>query len=451
MTQKSEFLFPRGRELKFGVSTDALDPNRQKVKPKPAPGVIKTDEEDELYVFRKGAAISFYDLGMRLRSVPTSTPFNGLRVYEWPNSSATQEPDDANSSEYVELAFEVDGTLIEHGGIVDPPWYHEVVITDEDWETLTAKLLGSRKPLAEDEEPSDVTDPLGFSVVNGGTRRLPHCAEIWSDQVYYQPILFHISGRDIAFTLNPDVFTEEDGIENPYLLRESKVEDAEERWNPNNITEGAAFHLLIAPKGLFDGCSGDIKVDDTFPHYNVVPNIAHYHGFDTADTVKYKITNEPYYEADAVTYSFQGKDNRFYLRPRLMGMVLFSGTPAGGHLVTGDWVGRPMPIYPRVHGFDESTNGIKGMYRCLTVRSLYSNHAGLVSPNSFVAAIHMNVDEFYNTAQDCLALRQGSLAGIIGQGNQTFYIWANQDIRDNQGNDYGVIVSNAVVLGTCSY
>lgn len=412
-------------------------------------GAFDVGEDDDVLVHRKPANISFYDLGTRLRSVPSGTTFNGTRVYEWPNTTAETEPAEGNTSEYVELALEVDGEMVEHGSIIEPPWWHEVVITDDDWATLTDMLLGSRKPLEEDEEPSDVVDPFGFSTANGSSRRLPHCAELWADNLFYQPVSFHVSGRDIAFTLNPDVFTEEAGYELPYTLREAKPEDEDERWNQNNVAGGMAFNQLVAPKGFFEGSSGPVKIDNAFPHYQLTLNIHNYHGFDTADTVKYKVTNEPSYAAEAVTYSFKGKDNRFYLRPRVMGLLLFSGTPTGGFILTGDWAGRAMPAYPRINNNEEPN--INSLYRCVVSRSQYSQHAELIGPNAFLAAIKLNVGEHFGTPTACLALRQGSLAGVIGQGSKLFYVWANQDIRDGNGNDYGVLVPNAVVLGTCSY
>lgn len=444
---RKRFTVPRGSKLVVSLSVSKPSISEVSEQEQKKSGVIKIDEEDDLYVFSDTNTIRFYDLGTRLRSVPSSAVFDGRRIRAWPNLIDDTVPADSKTSEYVEIALEVPATFIL--GQVGNTVYETAQITDSNWSTLNNILLGSLKPLAIGESPSDMVNPIAFSVANGSNRRIPNCAEIPASQaancstiLTISPFLTEINPLQIHsanFTYRQN---------NDFLIGSSANNIATERWNPRNVTEGTTARksdLLKARKGLFKTVSGPIRIV-TNTRSSSAMRVPYHHGFDTSDEVKYKITSEPLYTASRVAYSFQGKDTRIYLRPRENGMSLV----ASGRI--GTWVGRAVPFYPlRPNQASWSEPFVPNAYRCVIDRSAYSNMQLFVE-GSYLSTIRVNIEVGGNFRG--LALRQGSLAAIIVEGSKSFFIWANQDIRDFIGlvdESAGVDRSGTtVIVGTCT-
>jgi hypothetical protein len=396
--------------------------------------VFATRAEDDYLIppQKRAKAIAFYDLGTRLRSVLTTdlVPPLALRFRPYPVHDL-QSPGEDKTGEYVEIPLEVRGTYL---GDVGDGSFGQFSVSTAEWTKLQDMLLGSLRILREGEtEPTDDTDPTGFSQANGSDRQTPHC-ELF-------PLVngfVKVGSKFLAGSGSPNyrVKSDRSGLEpGPSTTSDFEFVDeddtiAEERWSPENLGQiGVPFKI---PDDLVKTLSGHLTqfmepFDESFNHgingspfrrisdgklQVFVGNIstAVYTSFYpvTTDPEFCKVTATPSYDVDPVTYSFTGKDNRVYIRPLMSGVSITSGLTK---LAT--WVARDTPFYAH------------GLFPCAAQRSAYS---GGFSLPTFGAARHQPLDPI-STAEGPLqrVLPAQSLVAIIAQGTKRFYVWSKED------------------------
>lgn len=308
-------------------------------------GLLAADDDPTRYVFRASpAAVAFYDLGSRLRSVPVGTDPSPLRLREL-ISSDPAAPGTNHFSEYASIHTGDLGTEHEEGGQT------YTLYSTADFTFVERGLLGPRHPdAAEDPEepgtPLDPVDPFGFSQANGSARLVANCEELSVDRLTGAGVIIEVSAfyvttaarttreqRPEVDDLN-SVYTGATGAsfepsvllaDKTWKTREPEGTDEAERWNPKDIESGAAHRLLDIPKAARLKAEGQLIVGrlieretEGFGAWYQFSNAAgHFYGFDTGDTVRYKVTAEPRFDSEAITFTFKGADNRVYLRPYL--------------------------------------------------------------------------------------------------------------------------------------
>lgn len=347
-----------------------------------------------MLVFRKKSVIAFYDLGTRLRSVPSDTVFDGQRIREY-QSQETTEPDDDRTSEYVEVRFEVQGIYTPAGaqGVAGT-----LEITEAEHAYLNRALLGSLAPHIEGE-PDDVVNPLGFSTVNGSARTVANCQ------------IAHASTIEVNGAL-PEFPAD-------FVLREPKPEDANERWNPDNIAitenEGAAQSQPKFKKGFIDRIKGHgLTITSNLLGGDFLRGWQ-YFNFNTDDKVRFKITRQPDFSSDEIeAFVATGKEG-VYLRPTL-GKAREDADKwspyilrrAVDDVLIGKWAMRSQFAYPLgLTAFFIAC--AEAGYPCDFLRSLYAHAVdGLV---------------FHYEGEIVNPLPVGSLVAIITQAPAVFYVW----------------------------
>ncbi len=329
-------------ELPAGATSDTADSDERRRRRSLPPA----DDDATRYVFRsRPVAVAFYDLATRLRSVAAGTNLTPPRLREL-ESSDPADPCDECFSEYASVRTGELGTEEE-----GPPSY--TLYSGEDFAAVERGLLGPRHPDAAEDpahpgEPLDPVDPFGFTRANGSGRLVSNCEELSTDRLSAEAIIFYVTTAARTHReQRPDVddfntvYTGSTGTElepaallaeEKWKTRESKPEDDGERWNQKDVDSGAAFRLLEIPKDARIKAEGQLivgrlldRLDEGGGAWFQFSNVAgHYYGFDTGDAVHYKITTEPGFDADAVTFRFKGNDNRIYLRPFLTAPPLAS-------------------------------------------------------------------------------------------------------------------------------
>lgn len=185
------------------------------------------------------------------------------------------------------------------------------------------------------------------------------------------------------------------------------------------MESGSAHHQVEIPKERRLKAEGDLLVGgftepDETGRVIFIPHTGWYYGFDTGDAERFKVTIEPFFTADAVTFRFRGDDNRVYLRPRLAGIALVDS-------VTGEteasWIARLAPVYPA-----------PGSVGCALARSAYSEdpdpEAQQVAYLNIFTAVPGEETPVLRT------LRAGSLVAAVAQGARVYYVWTVEGVRD---------------------
>jgi hypothetical protein len=361
----------------------------------PTSGVMPTGIAPDELVPARQHNISFHDWATRLRNAPNATAFDGLRFRPTPSTTAPVAGGEDKTSEYVEIAFEALGTFAPDDGTLRD----RVELSPESFAALDRALLGSRAPVeaGHEDDPRDPVDPFGFGAVNGSGRRVPTCLDVTRSQIgvrpndepddnfpdmvkgqvrffwfpkageltggpeWYDGDVIYVPGYYINPTtaLRPVIFDKYDDA------KEQEV-DEDERWNPLNVTylqtnqgakvkqrkvkqggPGLAFGIFpIAYDVGPGGRPGTVFTTVGIDGQGIGPDDGMYEGFVTTDKVRFKVTNEPRFDAAEVTYTFRGNDNRVYLRP-VMRPWVFAAHDEEGHIsdVYRAWASR-LPIYP---------------------------------------------------------------------------------------------------------
>lgn len=420
----------RGSTLVMRIG-DPDDPRTEGAAKAPSQGGGAFDDgaDDELYAFRKKpekTELNFYDLGTRLRSVPTAgTVFDGKRVREYQSQEDTAPASD-RTSEYVEVRWEVRG--------VYDPGSNTMTITPEEHERLNRILLGSLAPSIP-HQPDDVTDPTAFSTVNGSSRKVANCQQEMAGIVV-------VDGAQIVFDITE---------------RDPQPEDALERWNPDNVVDvsfggRSAQGQVTYSQDWSDALEGKPLrvVFNAGPDSPFFTTGGEYANFDTDDLIRFKVTSAPSFAADEVSFQMAGNEG-VYLRPLLgppaddplqfSAIRLGASYPGSDPFDLGIWVMRKFMRYPSSAGTlitdcqaATSPAFIDNYYACQYLRSLYSHLA------TFLAA-HPDgsVDSSYDPLQITLPtpgptivnpLPAGSLVAIISREGAKFFVWRKTDLAD---------------------
>jgi hypothetical protein len=357
--EKKRFTVRPGARVEVGIAGDPADAERPTLPADaPAPGVSHVDDEDDPLQRRaKKGALTFFDLGTRLRSVAPSTDFN-----DFSRTRPVEPPPEANDSagnfnEYLEIEF--DGAAENLRRLVRAPYDTHV---DDDYllgtnhvnadipdalqSDFDAALLGSLR-----EGSADPVSPLETFEANGSGRKLPACAPVpyvptVADREHYHEAdgypteafdftlynddktlrfpntTFRESVADLRAWANDDPADEGDDIDvqavfngmdflkdEKWKEREHKEEDSEasERWNPYNLAGGEAKR----------GAEHDQKGQGGGFNLKLESRLI-YEPFDTGDKDHFKVTKEPSFDADEVSLKLTGKPSRVFLRPQLL-------------------------------------------------------------------------------------------------------------------------------------
>lgn len=363
-----------------------------------------SDEEDR-YVFRRRGELEFFDLGTRLRTVPTGFTYTGLELRDY---GATDSPDvdDALQNEYVEVRYEVAASSLVG---LEPDGAPAMSVTDHEFLQLRRMMLGSRAPSV-DGEPDDPVDPLGFSTANGSSRKIPNCMPLYfgtiGDSFTLGSFAFHLFPIRINLVHLFDLFA--DGRA---FVRESQSSDIDERWCPDNIHSGAAFSQVKFTKAYQRSLKGGhLRVEDI----GSAGIASFYFSFDTQDTANVKITTEPDFSADAVIYKYRVGD-RVYLRPRLGGAKRVAVISSVVRIIA-NWVTRRYPFTGTIIPAVDNVAPLPA--RNWVRRSLYSEYG------AFPTATDSH--HSYNAASDPTLqdeLLDGDLIAIIAGIKKEYYLW----------------------------
>jgi hypothetical protein len=390
--------------------------------------------------------LSVYDLTTRMRSVDPET-VSGLE-YRPHNSLDVPEQHDDFVTEFVEVEFERLGTLSTPQGA--PP-ADPITLTDDDYTWLNNALLGSREPIlpGHESDPRDALDPFSFAPINGSGRMIPVCMEIShlilgvheTDEGDPESFPFNFKKGQVngfwmtpankAVHLNPEgvglgsiVYYDVDESVKPVIWKgydpdlELEINPAE-RWSTKAIDLGLDIHAhakkrvltITSDLGIVFGnyirdAFGNLLIDPQGAFGGGIPPQLHfgygYEGFSTSDTDTFKITNDPWYESDVVTFKVKGQDNRVYVRPTLVGYTwskdidLDGGT---GRDIYKAWVSRS-PVYPSGSELN-----------CYIHRSPLADYDDIP------------VDYRNLGLASTFSLNEGSLVAAIAQGSKIFYIW----------------------------
>lgn len=336
MTDKKIIIRPGGHvrvELPAGETADTAESDERRR------SLIADDDDPPGYIFRaRPTAVAFYDLSTRLRSVAAGTDPTPPRLRELESSDPAGPCADC-FSEYAGVHTGDRGTEGEQSGQT------YTLYSLDDFAAVERGLLGRRHPEApadEGGEPLDPVDPFGFTLVNGSSRLVSDCEELSTDRLSNFALpAFRVTTSTTVREQRPEpenplrvVYRGTLGVEvdpvaelvaGRWRTREAAPGDNDERWNPKDLESGAAQRQLAIPRdsriraegqlilGQFTPQGGD---DSEHPDYwDFISLAGEYHGFDTGDTVRFKVTMEPSYGAEAAVYTFRGVDNRVYLRP----------------------------------------------------------------------------------------------------------------------------------------
>ena len=434
--------------------------------------VLPYDELDDQYTFRKNVLVRFFDLGTRLRSVP-SAPSDPLRQRSYPTAD-NATPNAGYYDEYIEVTLDnlLHGFASYQLDVPDPSavWTGAAHITlaGSTWKLMDDMLLGRRTSNFITGDPLDTLDPTGSSIVNETStgdpshvpRKLPNCMPLYlSNDARTRGLVFVLPrsltiGTDLIQIINNTL----DDVLAHWHSRVPSDNDANERWNLLNVSSGAAFMQLSHDRNLFINKSGRLLV------------IAgdNYFSFDTGHAA-YKVTATDQFTDAAAEFSFKGKDNRIYLRPLYTGYYLIDhpyalatsslgnvgipgdtvyhsvgATPPLTHFFFTDHafhvVGRTMPIYPALVkepssilgriAFDDSiTYDVDEVFLDFAKRNFWLSQANLSSqagshPSPIIGTMPLHQD--FPDLQ--MVLRHGSLVALVTQDDKVFYVWANQDL-----------------------
>lgn len=301
MSNKKFSVSPGGRvrvELPAKDSADIATPDNG-----PRRSLTPADDEPARYVFRaRPAAVAFYDLGTRLRSVAAGTDPTPPRLREL-ESSDPADPCADCFSEYASLRTGERGESPDEEG-------NYTLYSAEDFAALERGLLGPRHPDAPESAGAslDPVDPFGFRLVNGSSREVTTCAQEASIASYIGAgSIYALRVYRGAAVL--EVRPAEELAAERWKVRDPAPSDADERWNPKDVESGAAQGQIEITKEARIRAEGHLAVIAEGGASSA------FYEFDTGDA-SCKVTAEPRFDAPAVAYTFRGADNRIYLRPR---------------------------------------------------------------------------------------------------------------------------------------
>lgn len=355
--ERKRFKVGRGARVEIGIAGDPEETKRPELPRGETPrGLAAEAEEDEPLLRRlKKGALTFHDLGTRLRSVPPTTNFNDYtrtRPVEPP-----PEPAEGFFNEYLEIPVDAEAENLRR--LIRPPYdahtfddytlgtnHLQADIPTSVQTEYDAALLGSLR-----EGSADEVSPLDKFKANGSGRELPACAPVAYVQTVFGREDYHESDdyptEAFDFTLYNDdkelrfpnttfresvedlrawadddpaapsddvdvqaVFNGMDFLKNErWKEREHREEDDEdsERWNPNNLFGGEAKR----------GAEHDQKGQGGGFNLKLESRLI-YEPFDTGDAENFKVTKEPDFESDEVSLKLSGKPTRVFLRPQLL-------------------------------------------------------------------------------------------------------------------------------------
>lgn len=371
------YKIPPGGKITIELAPDKQASGKKRAENKKFVGVDPA--EDDLYVRRKkkGVDVIFYDLGTRLRSVPASTTFNGLRFRPF-QATDTPDPVSGYANEYVDIEYETPVEIIaEPGGGIPSVGK----ISAPDWKKLQDALLGSLANLTPNDDP---VDPLGFTAANGSGRLLSNCAPISLDWFSTHVI---IAGTD--YLSAQEAWTGiGDPLTLPWMMRETEDDDALETWSPLNLTSflggNVAQQFVSLRSDTANGGSFNWR-NQTLEFFGYSTT---YYAFDTSDTDLYKVTSSPDYTAEVATVTI-AKGTRVYLRPMVFIYKLDSEV----------WATREYQI-------DQNNFG------CVVARSALSG---------------FDSSDFTLEVWTVEAVPEGTLVGVIVNGLQRRFIWTKTE------------------------
>ena len=451
-------------KLPAGASVEIVLRRRRRDAPERAPAgqeepprsIVPTDDEPSRYLHRAGLEITFYDLGTRLRSVP-ATDFSELRFRPKDETTAPQRNDNFYN-EYVEMEWEAEAvseTLSD-----DSSLYLSDFVRETDFRALEKRILGQRA-----SSSTDALDPFGTTSANVTGRQLANC----------MPLAYDCGGALVDLVLRRDgadekryligqhlsrgflttVGTPQDTVQasEEWDARRSKELDATERWNPHNLSSGVAHATgVLKPK---DSGGGQLKIEAALV----------YEPFATDDPVTYKITRQPSYTAEEVSFPGLSRGRvRVFLKPQLRLIQFFYTRPLrsqDGVQTTffGYGITARLPVYtrlPRV-GFGAREPGAQ--LNCLPARGWARSVSAFFSRSPLAKAVgdadeaatlafhqFLNPERIYsydeayegrwvtplqaprfNNGTTQPATRVGLLVGAISLGSAIYYVWLRRD------------------------
>lgn len=371
-------------------------PKRRTVHTKKAQDVVAgiTDDEPRYIRRKKAVGIRFFDLGVRLRSVPM---YSGPLGYIPDDSVVAPVRNDAYYNEYIEILLDKAAAAF----FVEATYPNKAYPTSGQIKAYDAVLLG--------------TNPLSSYPANVTGRSLPFCMPLPYDIRGYDPdYLFYQPLNSIALVAPPNhhYLWTVGGQDPEWKLRETTPADATELWNPSNLVAGLTlrdghFDLAVKPNTV------GIRSSNDFERYYV--------HFDVSDTANFKVTAEPDFAADEASVSI-GKSTEIYLKPKVWGFHWFYQRQANPPVTVfeTDWIGR-LTIYPAYAEYDSgSIPPLSGSMRYSLLRSPIvsgGSHAAGTPPHAYATAIWMVGPEY-----------TGDLCAIIRIGEQVRYVWRRTSI-----------------------
>jgi hypothetical protein len=334
-------------------------------------GIVPLDDDGpQLYVRRGGkSALSFFDLGTRLRSVPA-----GFSPLEFRPSDATDTPTphEGHFNEYVEIETHFAGIYTEAGAT------RALTLTSDEHAAYTHALLGSLAP--GDPAPVDPLNPFGSSPANVTARSLPHCENLAYDSLTLFQMIVRVGTKpalDFSAT---------------FKFREETDPDASEQWNPLNLEGFPTPH-----EGLLEAkdARGTLKVET-----------GAFREFDTGDSVNFKVTSAASFADEEAEFTLSTKPVSVYLVPALSAYQLTTG--GADNEPVAQLATRAHSSYP--YGTEANGGDVTG---CLLRRTPLAAFVG--GAGSYLRP------ELTNPAP------AGSLVAVIVRDGARFFVWRRTD------------------------
>jgi hypothetical protein len=424
--EKKRFNVRRGGRVEIGISGDAEETARPSLPDAETRNAAAEDFEEDAPLLRrvKKGALTFYDLGTRLRSVPPSTDFSDFSRTR-PVEAAPEPDDDAgNLNEFLEVPVDAEAENLRR--LVRPPYDAHVAddyllgtnhvqadISDAVQFAFDADLLGALRDGA-----ADPLSPLERFKANGSGRELPACAPVpyvptVADREHYHEsdgypteafdftlyneaktlrfpnTTFRESVEDLRAWANDSpaepgddvdvqaVFNGMDFLKNEkWKERAHKAEESSERWSPVSLAGGEAKRAAEhSQKG--QGSGFNLRLESRLI----------YEPFDTGDAENFKVTKEPNFEADEVTLRLSGRPTRVFLRPQLLAFGRVEEYLSAYHVTVKSHTYRDDETQtPWTHHKQEnySSNYSGGLSLDLTLFNVYDPTA---TPQTFTAVV----------------------------------------------------------------
>jgi hypothetical protein len=416
------------------------------------PGRLDTYRpEDDIILPPEEAQIYFYDLGLRLRSVPGPL-LEGVeleRAYRPAAEHDAATPREGFWNEYVPVEYEVTGTVTV--GPRDEGYPTRFTGDEGQLAALDRRMLGV----------GDDLDPFGYSSANGSGRSVPNVAPI-PYEFSYGWLTAHLGGK--VYVVGHRLEDDPDSKDVKWKPRKPGPRDGDERWNPYNLGSGTAQRAgyldLKGSTGSFSGFAvrpPEIVALSDF-------NRPIYHYFDTTRHDLYKVTKLPAFDAPAAALTLDSSGPiHVYLKPVVHWTevafhaqdqfgsthTLFVGPGMGVTYLEDVWFGGRIPTYPywpsefypspidfmRVYGQSYMRMPLvrDGFARVLTAYRAWLAAQGtgyIIHGGQEMASAGVTLS-WYNYGITPWYTLLGRLVGVVRQGRRMYYVWANSDFLAN--------------------